>query len=489
MPAHLHPGPPCQDRQGRYGCAPNVTCRHSSCLNGGALLDCFPNGDGRYYCFHSGYVGADRLPDAYKPAALAQRSRPTTRTVTAGPTRVPTTNQSQLDVWRRSGFAPSSTNPVPDEGEWLLVASNGQPIPPFVKLWVYFDYGTGFVQGMNVSRFGSLSKVTPIAANKFGAFFRIGGVRGQFEATLCDSGDLIMEFLSPQRSTQIAHPIMLNRDAVVQANGVFAARQMVAQFAARSGRGAFPNIAREELVVSLLRRIDQPEAINQGNTNTCGPAAFMFTFAKHDIAAYTKFVIDLYERGEATVGNLRVRPSESFRSDPMPRHLVDSPADWIALGSLRDSANWFFQYHTNSLPFVPFKTQSDNPKITWEGVRGGTTTGEVKSWLKNMGYTEVVDESSVVLTSSLDNLRDADRRYRNGEKVCLMICANVLSSKQDEAAGGGACDHFVVLASPIEIGRFVQFKMFTWGGFQTLHCRLTPEEFVKSYYGYVAARR
>jgi hypothetical protein len=381
-------------------------------------------------------------------------------------------------------------NPLPDEGEWLLSASAGQPLPPFVKLSVYFDFDFGSVQGMNRSQFGWLSKVTRIAPDKFGALFRMRGVKGQFDATLEDSGDLKIEFLAPQRSTQVAHPILLNRDAVAQIRGLTAARQMVAQFAQRTQRPAFPNIDRDEVVGSLLKRIEKPEAIDQGGTNMCGPAAFMYTFATHDIAAYTKFVIDLYERGDAMVGGLRVTPSRSFRCDWMPQSLINSTADWIALGSIRDSTNWFFQYHTNEIPFLAAGTRSDSPWATWEDTRGSTTAHEIKTWFSSMGYTEIIDESTL-FTSNLDNLREADRRYRNGEKVCLRICANVIEAKtqQEAAKGGSKGDHFIVLASPIEIGAEVHFRLFTWGGFRQLPFHLTPEEFLNSYYGYVAARR
>src|SRR4051812_19641317 len=107
----------------------------------------------------------------------------------------------------------------------------------------------------------------------------------------------------------------------------------------------------------------------------------------------------------------------------MPTNMIDSAADWIALGSLRDSSNWFFQYHTNELPFFNAATRSDNPWLTWEDTRGGTSAREMKSWLGDLGYTEVVDRTSAVMTSDLDNLREADRRFRNGEKVVLRICA------------------------------------------------------------------
>jgi hypothetical protein len=125
----------------------------------------------------------------------------------------------------------------------------------------------------------------------------------------------------------------------------------------------------------------------------------------------------------------------------------------------------------------------------------------MQSWLADMGYTEVVNGTimnstrpknarNVVEARSLDNLREADRRYRNGEKVCLHICASMLVARnRQDAAAGGSADHFIVLASLIEIGAVVQFKLFTWGAFQLLPFRLTPEEFMNSYYGYVAARR
>jgi hypothetical protein len=284
--------------------------------------------------------------------------------------------------------------------------------------------------------------------------------------------------------------VLLKREELANVRGAAAARRLVAQFAGRTERGAFPNIPREKVAVGLLSHIDQPEVIRQGQLYLCGPAAFMYTFAKHDIAAYTQFVIDLYERGDATICTLRVTPSASFRFDRMPANLIDSEVDWIALGSLRDSSNWFFQYHTNELPFFNAATRSDDSRWTWEDTRGSTKAREIRSWLTQLGYTEVVDKTSGRSTSSLDNLRDADRRFRNGEKVVLRICANILLAKtRQEAAAGGGGDHFIVLASQIEFASTIQFRLYTWGGLQFLPFRLTPDEFLNSYYGFVAARR
>jgi len=381
------------------------------------------------------------------------------------------------------------TNPLPDQGEWLLSISPGQPQPPFVKMTVCFYGDFGYVQGINGSQIGWLSKVTKIANDRFGAMFHFGGVSGQFDARLDEFGNLAIQFLKPQKTQASGRALSLDRDIGAQLRGVILAKQMIGRFGVGQSRGAFPNIPRQAVAQSLLRRIDAPEAINQGMTYTCGPAAFMYTFAKHDPAGYAKFVIDLYERGEASIGARRVAPSTSFRFDKMDE-LAGSAADWIALGSLRDSENWFFEFHTRELPFFNAATNSTSMWFTWENVRGGTNPGEIKSWFKALGYTRVVDKSDGFFTSSLENLHESDDRHRNGEKVCLVICANILEAKTRQvAAAGGRGDHFIVLASPIEFVPGVQFRLFTWGGFRKLSFRLTAEEFLNSYYGFVAARR
>src|SRR5262245_50855270 len=155
-------------------------------------------------------------------------------------------------------------NTLPDEGEWLLAASPGQPLPPFVKLLVYFDYNYGCVQGINRSRFGWLSKLTPVRSNKFGALFQIGATTGQFDATLEDSGDLTIQFLAPQRSTQIAKAVRLNRDALANERGVAEARRLVAQFAGRTERGAFPVLQRRDPIRQSLVDLGGHARIHEG---------------------------------------------------------------------------------------------------------------------------------------------------------------------------------------------------------------------------------
>ncbi|HLW92038.1 MAG TPA: hypothetical protein VKS78_12160 [Roseiarcus sp.] len=377
---------------------------------------------------------------------------------------------------------------LPDSGEWLLTAEvPGQPLPPFVKLTVFFDQQAGLIQGMNQSQCGTLSKLTRISTNKFGAFFQINGTRGMFEGTLGETGVLDLRFLSPAPSRAIACPIYLDRDAGARRRGLPAAKAMIAQFAARDGYPAFPNISRAKVVSSLLSRIEKPERIDQGQTYLCGPAAFIYAFSMHDIAEYAKFVIDLYEVGRARIGALDVAPG-SFRFDRMPE-MMDSAADWIALGSLRDSENWFWQFHTNELPFINARTTSGNDWLTWESTRGDTPSSDVAKWFRKLGYAEVVDETDDD-PRPISSLIEADQKYRNGYKVCLGVCANFIEAKTHaEAAAGGGFDHWIVLASPIEYSNYIRFKFFTWGGFRNIEFNLTQEEFLPSYYGFVAARR
>lgn len=260
--------------------------------------------------------------------------------------------------------------------------------------------------------------------------------------------------------------------------------EIVEAFVQRADRGAFPNVNRKEVAQGLVSRIKRPELIDQGSNNLCGPAAFMHCMARQDPAGYAQFVVALYDRGYAQLGGLEIRPSTSFRFD----HKPDGTAavDWIALGSLRDSTNWFFEYHRNELPFL--NARSDT--ITWEGLRGGTSSADMAGWFRKVGFRDVVSQENWFFCADEENLKRASEYYRKGYKVCLAVSANFLLGRtQAEVKKGGACDHYVVLASPIEVGATVRFKMFTWGYYSDSPAYLTPKEFLNSYYGFTAARR
>jgi hypothetical protein len=272
---------------------------------------------------------------------------------------------------------------------------------------------------------------------------------------------------APGRPLQVGLPRPSPRDQ---------ARALVAAFAARGGGGVFPHIQRSDVALGLRARVDQPSLISQQSSSLCGPAALVFDLATHDPVRYAQYVIDLYERGVADVKQLHVKAGSDLRAYD-PSGLIN-PADWIALASLRDSENFFFDYQSVDTEFG-----------------GITLPGDLVSWFKKIGYTKVINDTNLITDKNEANIREADRLYKDDYWVCLFINDSMLKAAEQDQ-GSMSASHWVVLTSPLTIAAgTISFQVFSWGdGHRQVpdagkgsHA-LTLGHFFDDYYGYVAAK-
>ena len=90
------------------------------------------------------------------------------------------------------------------------------------------------------------------------------------------------------------------------------AKDLVNNFAARTGTGVWLHIDRADLAQGLRARIDNPDLINQGQASLCGPADFFHDLAIDDPVTYARAAIELYETGATNVGTQKIRPSHDF---------------------------------------------------------------------------------------------------------------------------------------------------------------------------------
>ena len=258
------------------------------------------------------------------------------------------------------------------------------------------------------------------------------------------------------------------------------AAEVIRRFAGRMGVAAFPRIPRAAVARGLLERVQVPSSINQSVSSLCGPASLLYDVATRDPVAYAEYVIGLYEEGVGHVGRLEVRPGTDLKEYD-PGTTVEA-SDWIALASLRDSENWFFDYQDSSDEFA-----------------GITLPHELEDWFRQTGYTDVVCDARVVVDQEEENIVRADAHYGRGYRVCLFIHSNMLH-KEKQANGSATPDHWVVLTSHVRFGatfvgselkRTIEFTIFTWGEGRRAVPQtgiLTVDEFLDNYYGFVAAK-
>lgn len=250
--------------------------------------------------------------------------------------------------------------------------------------------------------------------------------------------------------------------------------QMLQDFANKPLGGAFPNIARMDVVDGLRARIAPGGAscISQRRSSLCGAAAVMFCLVNRDPMAYVRYVIDLYEKGSAQFGTLTVKPGDACRNYA-PKQIDE--VDWIALASLRDSENRFMSYAS---------VESDAAAITMPET--------IVSWFKALGAT--THKSAQWFGGLVQNqyeIASAGTACRSGRDVCLFINAQMLEGSMDALSVNP--NHWIVLTKAISLDtkkREIALEIFTWGGIRRVPDSGTAnlDDFLKNYYGYVWAR-
>ena len=201
--------------------------------------------------------------------------------------------------------------------------------------------------------------------------------------------------------------------------------QMLLDFAKKPPGGAFPNIDRAEVVDGLRERTAPGGAkcISQLGSSLCGPAAVMFCVATRNPEMYAKYVMDLYDKGEAQFGTLPVKPGDACRNYD-PKRIA--PVDWIALASLRDSENRYMTY-----------ASVDN-----EAAAISVPTNIV-AWLRAAGYSTHANTQLFGGMVQYDyEIAQAGSARRQGRDVCLFINANMLDSMGSLST---IPDHWIVL--------------------------------------------
>jgi hypothetical protein len=256
---------------------------------------------------------------------------------------------------------------------------------------------------------------------------------------------------------------------------------MVREFAARTGASAFPQLRRVEVAGDLLLRVDAPHTVAQGASSLCGSAAFLFNLIKANPMAYAKYVIDLYEKGDAWIGKLHVTPSAACKAS---NGKGVRPVDWISLASLRDSSNKAYTYSSAA-----------------DEIAGITLPSTVTSWFHTCGYYKAVeDDTGLVYTTDLECLKHARNHWNAGLWPCLFVNAGIL-----QPASPSTPNHWVVLLSDVLVdgkplsslksgdhgytkttSRQVKFRVFSWGGVFAVD--MPVKSFVQYFYGFVVPK-
>ncbi len=232
-----------------------------------------------------------------------------------------------------------------------------------------------------------------------------------------------------------------------------------------------------EVATRLKELVEDPSLIQQGSLNLCGPATTFHLWLKRDPLAFSQYCIQLFEQGEATIGNISVKPDSDLinqvYSVVLPRMETPCPqAEWMAMSALRDSAN----------------TTLDFEGTPEEDVSGITLPSEIEEWLVATGlYSSVQNEGNFVLNAGLEHAMKL--RPELNQDIVMLINATMISKSQGslfDVIVSRFPNHYIALNSTIEFyDEKVSIDYWTWGGSKKIE--IDQSIFYENYFGAVIA--
>ena len=239
----------------------------------------------------------------------------------------------------------------------------------------------------------------------------------------------------------------------------------LATFAAGSGNGAWPHLARAAVATRLTELTSRPDRLDQAGLNACGPAAAHHLFCKRFPERFADFCTELYEAGATSFGSLRVTGDGLFSKNPaaMPWAPSAPPQllDWMVLSATLRSAGTLLNF-------------GGEPSDSASGI---SLPSEVTDWLsKGIGYSSVNNDANHFLTKGTAHLLAL--RPTAGRHIVVLL--NVTEIQRAAARGLGAVgeiidgisgavqsqfpNHWIVLErDAVSSGGRIQVTAWTWG--------------------------
>jgi hypothetical protein len=274
------------------------------------------------------------------------------------------------------------------------------------------------------------------------------------------------------------------------------AHSLVADFRKRNKGGLWLHFNSNTVADELDKRIDNPELIHQNNTEFCAYASLAYSVASRYPESYVWFVICLFEDGIGWFGvtggqKAKIVASSKVRTQRLPRMSDGTPmaqADWIALASMREHFNSVLFDIGEGIPII-------GPLV--KALHSGTTSGEVAGALKQLGCTEVYDQSSTHSPRDMGFAMAADGHWSAGRLVMLFIDADLLDADKRTTSPGPLSrgNHWVALNSRLTLSpdkQWIHFQVFSWGELMGVPDNdgtfMPVSDFQKRFYGYVVGK-
>ncbi len=272
-----------------------------------------------------------------------------------------------------------------------------------------------------------------------------------------------------------------------------AAHTLVQAFRNRStGTVVWHNCQRAQVASELDVRIDNPEKIDQNDTQWCGYASILNRVIKSDPEKYANYVVGLFENGTAKLNlaekgeGAQVSVDDSITKGAPPT-ILDSngalvermpQADYIALAGLRNHFKTGAASVAEKIPILNLLKDIH-----------GSGGGELCNALKTLGCSQVYDQSSAFSSKDMGVLNAASGHFTANRHVILLIDASLIAMGKGNQGRG---NHWVVLDSAVRVTPaasgnrdqdILEFEVFSWGDRKQI--RETKHVVLMRFFGYV----
>ncbi len=271
----------------------------------------------------------------------------------------------------------------------------------------------------------------------------------------------------------------------------------VEAFGRRGGNGVWPNLSRAKVAAGLMKRLKEPDTFNQGQTWLCGIATFVRVWAYDHPVEYVQLAADLFDKGEGKLTGGPKTLTDSKNDGEVIKASADlmksavarvsdsetlDQADWVVLGSIRESFNSVFTYGADEGPFH---------------IRAWNFPSDVVREFKAAGYSKIIDKADGLGGGGWDNFQQAVDLYAKGWRVVMLIKSDLLNASAFKNPGAiRRSDHWVGLNSTVPMNIFKKdpeldrFMVYSWDGLHPVPPvgnKIAFSLFDKYYFGFVAA--
>ncbi len=237
----------------------------------------------------------------------------------------------------------------------------------------------------------------------------------------------------------------------------------------------WPHIKPQLFLENLKENIYNPLSIYEGsNVNFCGYAALSYLPLHHNPVGYIKFMLELFDKGKANVGNVFINPSPAIMQAAGTlkfKGVLDiRPADQL----------WFLSLADHFKGYVNFFNRHYNPgdeNTFWASVN----YAKFNRMVKELFNYKVTSRGYDIMHPHIDNLYEYIQNKMDTGTVVLYINNAYLYKKKHNTLRPAVPTHFIILLNIVQTDELITITYWDYG-FRSVR-QVTPAFLKKIVFG------